>query len=93
VDPGVQRRGIGSALVLDAITRAEARGEPLVVLEGSPAFYGRLGFEYSVPHGIHMTLPSWAPPEAAQIRKLTSYDPRLRGRVVYPPAFDDVVER
>jgi putative acetyltransferase len=93
VDPAFQRRGIGSALVLEAIRSADERGEPLVVLEGSPAFYGRLGFEHSVPHGIHISLPSWAPPEAAQIRRLTSYDPQVRGRLVYPPAFDDVVEQ
>jgi putative acetyltransferase len=93
VDPGFQRRGIGSALVLEAVRRADVRGEPLVILEGSPAFYGRLGFEYAVPYGIHMSLPSWAPPEAAQVRRLAGYNPRLRGRVVYPPAFDDVVEQ
>ena len=70
VVPDAQRRGIGSALVEDVVARAAARGEPLVVLEGDPAFYGRLGFEYSVPHGIQITLPSWARPECAQVRLL-----------------------
>ena len=63
-------------------------GEPLVVLEGSPLYYGHLGFEHSVPHGIHITLPDWAPPEAAQIMRLRNYDASLRGHLVYPPAFD-----
>jgi putative acetyltransferase len=71
---------------------ADDRGEPLVVLEGSPVFYGRLGFEHALPYGIEITLPSWAPPEAAQVLRLRSYDPALRGRVVYPPAFDAVSE-
>lgn len=92
VRPDFHRRGIGSALVRDVTGRAGARGEPLVVLEGDPAFYGRLGFEYSVPYGIHITLPSWAPPEAAQVLRLVGYDPALRGRVVYPPAFAPFLE-
>ena len=89
VTPSLHGRGIGSALVREAVARADQRGEPLVVLEGSPDYYGRFGFEHSVRHGIHITLPSWAPPEAAQVIKLGAYDPALRGRVVYPAAFDE----
>lgn len=92
VVPELQRRGIGSALVREVAARADERGEPLVVLEGSPAFYGRLGFEPSLPHGIHITLPSWATPEAAQVLRLSRYSPLLRGQVVYPPAFDGLAE-
>jgi putative acetyltransferase len=92
VAPDFHRRGIGSALVRRVTERADDFGEPLVVLEGSPAYYGRLGFEYSVPLGIHITLPSWAPPEAAQVLRLRNYDPTVRGHVVYPPAFDDAAE-
>jgi putative acetyltransferase len=90
VAPESQRRGIGSALVRDVTARAEARGEPMVVLEGSPVFYGRLGFEYSVPYGIEIKLPTWAPPEAAQVLRLRTYDSSMRGRVVYPSAFDEI---
>ena len=60
-----------------------------MVLEGSPAYYGRLGFEHSVKYGIRINLPDWAPPEAAQMMRLTNYDPTIRGTVVYPPAFDE----
>jgi putative acetyltransferase len=92
VAPSFERRGIGSALVRAVTAGADRRGEPLVVLEGNPQFYGRLGFEHSVPHGIEITLPSWAPREAAQVIRLESYDASLTGRVVYPPAFDAVTE-
>ncbi len=92
VHPSAQRRGIGSALVREATARADDRREPLVVLEGDPAFYGRLGFEHSLRYGINIALPSWAPAEAAQVMRLAGYDPALRGRVVYPPAFDAVTE-
>ncbi len=92
VAPDVQRRGIGSALVREVTARADQRGEALVVLEGAPAFYGRFGFEPSAPHGIHLALPSWAPPQAGQVLRLRAYDPSFRGQVVYPPSFDEVVE-
>jgi len=92
VAPRCQRAGIGSALVREVVRRADAAGDPFVVLEGDPRYYSRLGFEHSVPHGIDITLPSWAPPEAAQVLLLTHHDPALRGRVVYPPAFDEATE-
>jgi len=91
--PDFQRRGIGTALVREVTARADGRGEPVVILEGSPAFYGRLGFEPSVPLGIHITLPSWAPAEAAQVLRMSTYSAAIRGRVVYPPAFDEAEER
>jgi len=69
---------------------ADERGEPVVVLEGSPSFYTKLGFEYSVPYGIHITLPAWAPPEASQVLRLRTYAASIWGQVIYPPAFDEV---
>jgi putative acetyltransferase len=88
VDPDFQRRGIGASLVRAVVSRVDGAGEPMIVLEGSPAYYSRLGFEYAVPLGITIDLPDWAPPEAAQIMRLGNYDARLRGHIVYPPAFD-----
>ena len=93
VAPDLHGRGIGSALVREVTARVDDRGEPLVVLEGSPKYYGRFGFEHSLPHGIRIDLPEWAPPEAAQILRLGNYDSLIRGKVVYPPAFDAVSER
>jgi putative acetyltransferase len=93
VAPDHQRRGIGSALVRAVLDLADARGEPIVVLEGDPAYYSRLGFEPATTFGIVIHLPDWAPPEAAQVACLRAYDaadPTLRGTVVYPPAFDDL---
>jgi putative acetyltransferase len=92
VAPDLQGRGIGSALVRAVAARVDDAGEPLIVLEGSPVYYGRFGFEYSAPHGIEINLPEWAPPEAAQVLRLRNYDPSIRGLVVYPPAFDEVTE-
>jgi len=91
VAPAQQGRGIGSALVRAVTAQAAELGEPLVVLEGSPTYYCRFGFEYATPLGIHINLPLWAPPEAAQVLRLAGYNAVWRGQVVYPPAFDDVV--
>jgi putative acetyltransferase len=91
VAPAHQRTGVGSELVRTALAIADERGEPLVILEGSPAYYGRLGFEHAARHGIEIHLPDWAPAEAAQVMRLSAYDPddpSLRGEVVYPAAFD-----
>ena len=88
VAPQFQRQGIGGRLVRAATEAADGRGLALVLLEGNPAYYSRFGFEYAAPHGIHFDLPDWAPPEAGQVIRLTNYDASLRGRVVYPPAFD-----
>jgi putative acetyltransferase len=87
VAPEHQRRGIGAALVEAEAYRAAERGEPLIVLEGSPRYYGRLGFDHSVTYGIQIDLPDWAAAEAAQVRRLPAYDPAIRGRLEYPPAF------
>ena len=88
VDPDTQRQGIGGALVRALAAVVDADREPLIVLEGSPDYYSRFGFEFAVPLGITITLPDWAPPEAAQVLRLKEYDPAVRGQVVYPPAFD-----
>lgn len=90
VHPDRQGLGVGSRLVREVVARADALGEPLVVLEGSPQYYPRFGFRPAVEFGITLPLPDWAPPEAAMAIPLTAYVPELRGRVVYPKAFDSV---
>jgi len=67
VAPDRQRQRIGSALVRTAVASADARGDQVVVLEGSPGFYGRLGFTYAPDQGITLDLPDWAAREAAQV--------------------------
>ena len=90
VAPSHQGRGVGGALVRAVVGLADERGEPLVVLEGSPTYYARFGFEDARRHGIQLPLPDWAPAEAGQVRRLGRYDATWRGTVVYPPAFDGV---
>jgi putative acetyltransferase len=85
VAPAHQRRGIGSALTREALRRADEAGEPFVLVLGHPTYYPRFGFEPATPLGLE------APGDfgdAWMAAKLTAYDPALRGRVVFPPAFD-----
>jgi putative acetyltransferase len=81
--PGRQRRGVGTALI-EAVARAVGdAGEPFLVLEGSPAYYGGRGFQDAREHGVTLSLPDWAPREAGQLRPLPAYR-RIPGRIVYP---------
>ena len=81
--PSHQRRGVGSALMGETIRIADARGEPLLLLEGNPKYYERFGFTRSDAVGIEP--PPEAPgPQYFMIRQLASYDPAFRGRAVYP---------
>ncbi|MDG2027193.1 MAG: N-acetyltransferase [Acidimicrobiales bacterium] len=91
VVPDRQLAGLGAALVGAVLDVAEQRDEPLVVLEGNPAYSGRFGFEPARRHGIEIPLPDWAPPDAAQFKLLATYDSTdetLRGTVIHPAAFD-----
>jgi putative acetyltransferase len=90
VVPERQRTGVGSALMHAVIAAVEERGEPVIILQGHPSYYPRFGFEHALPLGIVFDLPDWAPSEAGQVLRLARYDPTMTGKVVYPPAFDEL---
>ena len=87
VRPDRQRGGVGTRLIRDALGRAEAAGEPAVMVEGIPGYYPRFGFEPAIPLGFISPDPK-IPDEAFMIRRLAGYRPDLAGRIVYPAAFD-----
>lgn len=84
VVPSHQRQGIGTALMEETIRLADERDEPLLLIEGNPAYYGRFGFTRADAHGIEMP-PESHGPQYFMLRPLRAYDPTLRGRAVYPP--------
>jgi putative acetyltransferase len=53
VDPAVQGRGAGSALVQAGLEACEGRGWQAIFLLGDPAYYSRFGFELAGPRGFH----------------------------------------
>jgi putative acetyltransferase len=86
VDPALQLKGIGSALMHASISAADARDEPMIILLGNPAYYARFGFEPASRYGIEPQDPDWTP--FFQVRRLASWRDDLRGRYVYSPGFD-----
>lgn len=86
VHPEVQGMGVGQALVRRSLELLSDRPEPLVFLEGSPTYYGRLGFGPGADRGF--SAPSRRiPPAAFQVVPLPAYDDSLTGALVYPDAF------
>ncbi len=83
VVPSHQRQGIGTALMQETVRIADERGEPLLLIEGNPAYYGRFGFTRADAHGIEMP-PESRGPQYFMLRPLRAYDSSLRGRAVYP---------
>jgi putative acetyltransferase len=81
--PSHQRRGIGSALMEETIRIADARGEPLLLIEGNPEYYERFGFTRADAVGIEPP-PEAHGPQYFMIRPLAGYDPAFRGRAIYP---------
>ena len=81
-----QGRGLGSALIRWALQHVRERPEPLVFLEGSPRFYGRIGFEPAEPLGFRR--PSLRIPEPAfQVFRLPLYQAWMTGTLVYSRVF------
>lgn len=86
VRPEFQRRGIGTQLIQTALAAAEAHEQPLVFLEGSPAYYATRGFERADELGFRS--PSLRiPPPAFQVARLTAYQPWMTGTLVYAETF------
>ena len=86
VRPDQQRKGVGRALVDEALARAAERDEPVVFLEGDPAYYSRLGFVEAGPLGF--TAPSTRIPDRAfQVWPTPAYRSDLTGALVYPDVF------
>lgn len=84
--PGFQRRGLGTALIREALAAATRRAMPLVFLEGSPAYYGNRGFERA--DAIGFRAPSLRiPPAAFQVARLAGYQPWMTGTLVYSETF------
>ena len=84
--PARQRRGHGSELVRASLEAVRGAGEPLLLVEGDPAYYGRFGFVRADELGL---LP---PPEALhdwafQVAVLDQAVALPQGRVVYSAPF------
>jgi len=66
------------------LSAADAQDVPLVVLLGSPQYYGRFGFRPAVELGVMPPEPRWG--SAFQARPLRAYTPSVAGQFEYAPA-------
>ena len=83
--PEYQGLGIGSALMDALLTAADAAAVPMIVLLGSPRYYGRFGFRPAQELGVISPEPGWG--EAFQARALTAYTPAVAGPFQFARAF------
>lgn len=82
--PGLQRRGIGSALVRAVLARCRDAGVDAVLVLGEPAYYGRFGFSAAAAAAV-TGLP-WSGHPAFQALVLRP-GASLRGAMRYAHAF------
>jgi putative acetyltransferase len=83
VRPQWQRRGVGSALVRAGLERLDARGVPLVFVEGDPRYYSRFGFTAGGFRKPSLRIPDFA----FQVIRLSAYEPWMTGTFVYSNTF------
>ena len=69
VAPGLQRGGIGSALIAEGLRRCADLGYAAVVVLGHPSYYPRFGFAPAHRFGLRCEFP--APPEAFMALELS----------------------
>ncbi len=83
-------RGIGTALMNEALGIADQREEPMTIVLGSPSFYEPFGFVPALPLEIHGPYDEAA--DAFQVRPRNGLDPTdlPAGTAVYPAMFSAV---
>jgi putative acetyltransferase len=82
-----QRLGVGTQLIDAVLRRAEDAGEPVVMVQGVPAYYPRFGFERATPLGFGVPYEGILD-AAFMVKRLPGFSAGLAGRVIYPAAFD-----
>ena len=93
--PERQGRGCGGALVRAALEEAARRGERIVMLLGSPAFYPRFGFIPAATFGLKNPYAGVAEEgfeiaeEDFMVARLDEAPLALEGPVRWHPAFDE----
>jgi putative acetyltransferase len=84
--PEFQRRGIGRGLAELAVEQARATGVPAVFLEGSPAYYSRLGWRPAAELGV--TPPSVRiPAPGFQVVRFEGWEAWMHGALIYAEPF------
>lgn len=87
VRPALQRKGIGSSLIVEGLRRTKRLGYGLVALIGHPGYYPRFGFEPARRHGLELTQYD-VPDDVFMINELIEGSMEgVTGELQYPRAF------
>jgi len=86
VTPRLQRHGIGSALMNETISRANAAGESGIALLGSTEYYPRFGFVPATSLGVLPPEEAWA--DNFQLLPLAVWPGGVHGRFRYAEPFN-----
>lgn len=91
VVPSQSHRGIGSALVRAALTKAASLGWRSIIVVGHPEFYARFGFEKASRWNVRCPLP--VPEESVQAMELIKGTLTGGGTLRYPEALTEFFQR
>jgi putative acetyltransferase len=84
VEPGRQKKGIGSALVRAALAEARQRGRCAIFVLGDPGYYGRFGFRSDLAEGADVP---WRGPAFMAIELVPGALEGFKGKLVYAAPF------
>ncbi|GAA5196530.1 hypothetical protein GCM10023346_29250 [Arthrobacter gyeryongensis] len=86
VEPHLQRRGIGSALLRETVRRADEAGEPGIALLGSTEYYPRFGFLPARTLGVMAPDAGWG--DHFQLLPLKAWPDGVSGTFRYAAPFE-----
>lgn len=89
VRPVLQQQGIGAALLMAVVASADRVGEPVIVLDGDPEYFGFFGFVPLSRLGIRV-LQGWSGEARTQALTLRSWRPEMAGELRRSAAFTAV---
>ena len=87
--PAFQGQGIGSALIRRGLKESKRLGHSIVIVLGHPTYYPRFGFSAALAKSLECPFGNCGDAWMALELVPGALD-GIRGRVVYPPAFNDV---
>jgi len=87
--PEYQNRGIGSMLVRGGLEESRRLGHAIVIVLGHPNYYPRFGFSAGMAQTLECPYGDAGPAWMA-LELIPGALHGVRGKVVYPPAFDGV---
>ena len=91
VVPSQSHRGIGSALMETALSKAAGLGYKAIIVIGHPTYYRRFDFQHASKWGISCSLP--VPEDSITAKELVHGALDGGGLLRYPPEFTQLFKQ